>query len=112
MNTLDVLKAARVRITKPEHWTQGVLARDANGDQLELPRDVNATCWCAVGALSAQSFGSALYGDALDALRCTLPGSSFAIGDYNDEHTHAEVLALFDTTINRLEHAEQHRRVG
>ena len=110
MNALDVLKAARVRITEPEHWTQGAFARDAGGAEVLLANDVNATCWCAAGAVSVSAglFGRVLYESAIKELRRTITGSGFAIGDYNDEHTHAEVLAVFDKAINRLEHAGQH----
>ncbi len=38
-------------LNSPEKWTQGSLARKANGDRCS-PFDVEATCWCLAGAFS------------------------------------------------------------
>ena len=32
-------------------WTQGSLARDEDGNDIDNPLDERATCWCAEGAL-------------------------------------------------------------
>ena len=96
----EVLRAARAKIEKPEHWTQGVLSRDANGTpSFYAAAHTKAVCWCASGAIfSAAGESDPL--DALDAFRSMINGS---IPQFNDTHTHAEVLAAFDKAIAAAE---------
>src|SRR5678816_4060676 len=52
----DVLIAARERIAKPGGWTQRTYARDAAGEPV-APRNRDAACYCAVGAINAAGGG-------------------------------------------------------
>lgn len=91
----DSLIRARARIADPEHWTQGVVARGKSGRSVR-PRGKAACKWCAVGAVVKEvSYFSAQTRciSALSAVCGTL------LGTFNDTHTHAEVLALFDAAI-------------
>jgi hypothetical protein len=96
---LSTLRAARELISVPERWTQGELARGKSGRAVS-PRGKAAVCWCAEGAISryAPPYGDA-WTPSIDALSSGLGEEAFA---FNDTHTHAEVLALFDRTIARL----------
>ena len=89
MTTLDILKAARKRIEDPERWCQGYLR---GGDK-----------WCAIGAVYEEAdeaeSGFAAICDVL-AAHAGLDGAAEGrLAEWNDTHTHAEVLALFDRAI-------------
>ncbi len=106
----DQLQAVYRLIEKPENWTQGAYARPS-ADALfenEMDGDANianakspeATCWCLWGAAHACGIGTASpidldFSQALGLKHCTDPN------DFNDTHTHAEVLALLQSAIDR-----------
>ncbi len=81
----DVLRAARAKIEKPENWCQGSFR--------------NGHAYCALGAVRESSYGVIRYIEACDVLE-RLAGP---IPKYNDSHTHAEVLSLFDRAIATAE---------
>ena len=96
--TLEILRAARAKIERPECWTKGELARDAAGNSV-TPDSAEAVCWCPVGAIHA----STLIGHERFCARHVIVNAidSLNIGGWNDapERTHAEVLAAFDAAI-------------
>lgn len=89
MTTREILEAARARIDTPEKWTQGKAERDGK--------------LCAIGALRMAVLGHARYASRagtyvsarglLEGLADTDPSW------FNDSHSHAEVMALFDRAI-------------
>lgn len=101
MTTLEILKAARELISVPERWTQKESARHKNGNAIDW-YDPNASCWCSSGALS-KVFGSGSYRSLTNCsgILNEVAGGSFVY--YNDAHTHAEVLAMFDRAISIAE---------
>lgn len=97
--TAAVLRKARAKIEQPERWTQRVFARNRAGVVVH-PTDGDAVCWCAAGATSYSAPNTCVLGtawNALDAAAQALGGSG--VTTWNDDHTHAEVLALFDAAI-------------
>lgn len=92
---LQILIDARALIEKPEKWTKETFARDADNTPC-LERSISAVCWCALGAISRSAPGIPSAIDAKDALRRVIDSK---ISKFNDEHTHAEVLAAFDKAI-------------
>lgn len=93
----EILVAARDKIADEKNWTQGEFARDANGDDVNAVSN-KAVCWCAIGSLISVlpedlSFDSVSLWKLVDSAS---GGSSYA---FNDSHTHAEVLGLFDKLI-------------
>jgi hypothetical protein len=84
VTALDVLKAARERISDPKRWCKGVYFDPATNQ-----------C-CMQGAVWHASEPSLARGLASEALRKLAQTSLPA---FNDTHTHAEVLALFDEAI-------------
>jgi hypothetical protein len=104
MTPIETLKAARQLITDPAKWTQGDFARDAKGYGV-FSEDRDAVCFCALGAIySFNSNGPVPCLDAYTALReFCFRKFSCEVSDFNDTHTHAEVLALFDAAIAELE---------
>ena len=103
ISTLMVLKAARALIAEKSGWTRRTYARDIH-DKSVLPSSVEATCFCSYGAIERGALNvigqtSNIYNisDAEGALRNFIPDGMIA--DFNDNHTHAEVLAVFDLAI-------------
>ena len=99
----DTLRAARALISAPERWVQGVYARTEAGGKLHNGWETGAVRWCALGAIEhvTRRFVTAPIDDAL--LRGAGLERDADIYDYNDSHTHAEVLAMFDRAIELAE---------
>lgn len=102
MTPLETLKAARDLISDPARWTQVVFARDSIGMDVE-PTSYRAVCFCSIGAIRK-------FERKMSDAEKTLLGVCSKIHDtyveeFNDTHTHAEVLALFDAAIAELEGA-------
>lgn len=97
---LKLLKDGRTVIGARDQWTQGYYARDASGAFCQA-RAPEAVCWCSVGVLMhlvpRNDFRIA---DALEVLRNE---AKQAISNFNDFHTHEEVLAVWDRAIAKLE---------
>lgn len=95
MPVLTALTKARELISDPVRWTQGEMARDSRGEQ-ESACSEAAVKWCALGAIIRTAGSSAVEMSATITLNRLLRGS---IAEYNDTHSHSEVLALFDAAI-------------
>ncbi len=99
--TREFLQRVRAIISDPSHWTQGALARGADGKSANVTD--RATCWCLVGAFyaTAEEGGVDFFfiEEAMFAVSCRLPDSSISISNYNDTHEHADVIALLDRAI-------------
>lgn len=101
MTTLQILKEARLLISDPERWTKGTFARNSENDPV-LPDDKQAVCWCAVGSVGKVcETDSEGFGKVTNEL--SLIVAPDFIGDFNDTHSHPEVLAMFDKAITKLE---------
>lgn len=103
--TLQVLIDARKLIEKPENWCQGWVARAADGSMRTSDSD-DAVSFCMVGAITRAGGGDDFA--TTDKYRRLMLGESVSFGDFNDTHTHAEVLAAFDRTIE----AERSKATG
>lgn len=115
MSTLQVLKAARKLIERPESWTQGSFAATANDGSVDA--DVStyspyANCFCAWGAVrrAASDMGDIMLElPAMHALTKALdrddggelPGGHIACWNDMPGRKHADVLALFDRAIEQ-----------
>ena len=100
MTVLEVLKAARELIADESRWTQKTYARDADGNAV----DWALTCahsFCMLGAIRHVTGRPIGHGPVFAAIERAC-GVEYVV-DFNDSHTHAEVLALFDAAIARLE---------
>lgn len=89
----EVLDKAADLITPEGAWTQGYFARVAPGGNSIGPREPNAACWCAFGAVINRCGNDGAAEDfAVQYLRTTLRDS---IDRWNDapERTQAEVIA-------------------
>jgi hypothetical protein len=113
MKTSEILRAAKALIEDPDHWVQGTYARpyreaDPVNNHL-MGNDPRATCWCSMGALQKALDGFSIdeswlkYEKTLNKI--TEPVSMLT---YNDTHTHAEVMKVWDRAI-ALAEAEEAR---
>lgn len=108
----ELLKAARKVIEKPENWTQRVLARNVVGSEVDTD-SAEACRWCTMGALfrvlDERNGCDNLINRSRPFLNKAAQQLSLLPWDcaesYNDSHTHAEVLALFDKAIASAEAA-------
>ncbi len=97
----EILRAIGERIREPSRWTTAADARDLNGTNVD-PLEANAVCWCWYGALCIEARRSASGRDgAIRYMR--LAADVRAIDEFNDTHTHAEVLAANARAIELAE---------
>lgn len=126
MEAVEILEAARTKLAPPDRWTQGRIARDKNGREVDSC-DPTAVCWCAGGAVDLyrghEGFQSAFFALNNAARRDGRKagqawgqddGTTSAIARANDHESgdrsadHARVLAIFDRAI-RAERKRRHR---
>ena len=106
METKQVLISARKLIEKPEAWCQWSQGLDSNGRWI-APWKEEVVQRCALGAISA-----VVVKGKRGKIRRTIDNhhpvaetlsklgmSGQMVGPFNNEHTHAEVLAAFDRAI-------------
>jgi hypothetical protein len=99
MKTLEILKSARKKIEKPENWTKHAFARDAEGGVLDEIWISFGACFCASGAIIAA--GGELHQEAYNRVNNHMGLDT--LSTFNDSHSHAEVLEMFDRAIAELE---------
>jgi hypothetical protein len=103
MSVQETLKAARALISEPDYWCVRYLSKLGPRGQMQ---------YCAIGAIQQVAVRST-WEAALDTLskvaaqRLGVSYSGMIIGahiaEYNNSHTHAEVLSMFDEAIASLE---------
>ncbi len=94
----ETLEKARSLIEIPSSWTQGASARTHYGVPVPT-QDPRARSWCSVGALWAMDGRSEDFELLEKAIRKLYPKGGECVSIFNDSHTHAEVLAVFDQAI-------------
>lgn len=103
------LLAAKAKIRTPATWTQGTEARDAKGEPV-LASNASAVSFCSLGAMFASepdrlaNYVAAVF---RTAARVAKSEAAFAIGTYNDQHTHSEVMQLWDDVISVVDALEE-----
>jgi hypothetical protein len=93
---LHPLIHARRILSSGKQWTTRAFARDAQGRSV-MPRDPSAACFCAYGAIWLAS--PRLFAPDRAPLHVLGQLTIDDLLSFNDSHTHAEVLALFDAHI-------------
>lgn len=109
----DLLVEARTLIARPEAWTQGTAARDADGEPVGVEHE-DAVSWCATGALNCAMYRHA---DSLDVptplqrarnragkiltdtVRALTLGHYTEATTYNDQTNHGCIVHAFDIAI-------------
>lgn len=96
------LTAARDLIATAETWTQGCYARGRQGQACNVFAR-SATCFCAIGALckiTARLVEQT--GEAQPEMAALHDAIGMSVSSYNDMHSHAHVLSMFDRAIEAL----------
>ena len=99
---LTILEKARAILALPEHWCQQSYARSSTGEKLSDVTDPTACSWCMLGAVEKieDSFSVVRQvGHHLEQAARALGYRVNRIIDFNDSHTHQEVLRVFDKAI-------------
>lgn len=100
LSAAETLQKARDLIADPAHWTQRTAARDAATTPVPVASPY-AKSFCTLGAVDrAAGFDSHGFYDATAFLYQVI-GSAESIAQFNDSHTHEEVIALFDAAIEK-----------
>lgn len=101
VDVLKTLRAARKLLTPRENWTTNVYSRRSPKSQVSyFGNDPRATCWCMVGAFQKVLDTT----EGLDRIASLFDFSyEGSMTDFNDSHTHEEVLAAFDAAIAKAE---------
>lgn len=106
MSILETLKDTRGLLSDKSKWTNGGnYASDVDGAWIN-PLHEAAVCWCSLGAIMKITNKNAVSDPLVKACEKELGITVNAHGGivhYNDEHTHKQVLKIFDKTIARLE---------
>ena len=92
MKASETLIRAKAVIEDPKNWTQGQYARKSNMDVTSV-EDENATCFCSIGALSK------IGGLNCDLMMYLIQYANGGIAEYNDTHTHEQVMEVWDKAI-------------
>ena len=111
MKTSEILRAAKAVIEDQEHWIQGTYGRRSRSSKDHLlGNDPEATCWCSMGAIQKVTNSESDYRMELflnDVVRKVTKDPFMGIIRYNDHHTHAEVMKMFDRAIEMAEEEEK-----
>ena len=109
----DLLIEARTLIARPEAWTQGAAARDADGEPVGVEHE-DAISWCATGALNCAMYRHADSLDVPTPLQCARNRAGKILTDtvraltlghyteattYNDQTNHGCIVHAFDIAI-------------
>lgn len=109
MSTLEILKAAKEKIVDEKSWTQEWFAKYWD-DERRVWREADATspwatCWCSSGAIRAV-LNASNFDSISDDLAIPFGFDSLGnLEEFNDSHTHAEVITLWDKAIAELDSA-------
>lgn len=90
------LRAAKALIDTPEKWTQRAHARTVEGYSCDSD-DPKATSFCSLGAIYRTVPVSEYSRE--DCLRGALRPYAGNIAHFNDNNTHADVMAAWDKAI-------------
>lgn len=110
MNSVEILRETRSLIAHPSHWTKEQWAKDDDGRSVK-GTDPGASCWCLGGAMWAvtkdpgfeETEAPYLYDEALEAWAILRHEAGEDPIEFNDDHSHREVLDLLDRAIREAE---------
>lgn len=110
--SIEIMKAARVILAEPKHWTKGAMARDATGRPC-TSNSPKAVCWCIEGAIEKATRSEMYVGTpgylVAHLLTEKTDTQHFGVHVWNDDpsRTHAEVLELLDKMTHEPETREE-----
>jgi len=102
-SVVEVLRAAKERISDPERLAQGVSARDREGNRCDYEE---AFSFCALGTLEFES--DRLYPEAVELLdEAARERHGAAVHVVNDRLGHAATMAMYDRAIELAERGQK-----
>lgn len=102
---------AKKLIEDPTKWTQGWFAKNAIGSNVSSLSE-SVVCFCSLGALErteGRELWDTKYGERLlsrDAQVVLETAMKCSVENYNDTHTHAEVMQKWDDAIELAKQKE------
>lgn len=125
MTTVEFLKNAKARIADEKNWCRVHLAMNACKEFVQ-PSSPRAVCWCSLGTVYLESrlleyqYQVALAEELRDRAEATLSEAVAEITNsdalekstytsipiYNDDHSHEEVMKMWDKAIEIAEREE------
>lgn len=107
MNLSEFLTGAKELIKDESSWTKDWFARTDSGMAVSSMHE-DATCFCSLGAIErfagCELGSSSRTKEAQNLLETVMDG--LLVEEYNDTHTHEEVMAKWDEAI-KLAKAEE-----
>lgn len=113
MTDVELLIEARALISDPNRWVQNALVATVEGAPLPSPSSPGIARYCMLGAIVCLTDPAEVdYLTSRRTITSTMllrkalgritgePTRWHAIPDYNDSHTHEEVLAVYDDAID------------
>jgi len=102
--TLDLLRQTRAHLTLPRRWTQGVIARDRQGNPV-FATDPDAASFSLDGALLRVAELTEAWNAHEPALRLLGRACGGSVREFNDhpEMSHLGALVVLDEAIGHLE---------
>lgn len=103
MTPADVLRKARARIADPNNWTQHQAAVRPDpfgfGTRLKChPDHPDACAWCLMGSIEVENL------EQYEKVRAAIVATTGPyLAQFNDSHSHAEVLDVLDAAILHCE---------
>ena len=94
------LTAMRLVLCDPRRHTQGAMARDEEGNECST-KGWRAVRWCVAGIADSVALNAQQAIDAFGYFVNPAEVGAVATVDFNDTHTHAEVLAALDALIEK-----------
>lgn len=101
MTALEIAERAYALIEDPARWTTNFFARNKQGGASVEPESQQATCWCSLGAVR-RVIGPELINAEAEIARALEAATGEWITEFNDTHSHAEVLAGWRKAIESL----------
>ena len=102
MTDAEIFQAAFALIRNPDAWIQTVYAKDSDGCSI-APNSERAVSFCSIGAIAhvlnkeIRMFRTVHPLETmLDVAATEVDFASGSAGHFNDTHTHAEVVALWE----------------
>jgi hypothetical protein len=108
MTELEILQDSFQRIEKRENWTQLVSARDSSGNEVPST-SIRAVCWCSTGSIFKTLKENNIHLlNGFDVLEDLFEPflEKEDLNEFNDDHSHEEVITLWMKVITRLKKEE------
>ena len=99
---LDTLKRVRTRISSRENWTTEEFARDVNGHVVSIWAH-QACSFCLLGAIKRECGRDEELAWEIQLFLKKYVPQPCLLWEYNDRHSHGDVLNLLSIAIHDLE---------